>query len=253
MHHTVTTAAGVSESGMTRRPKKSSDVSLIVRRRILPGMEQRYETLISRLNDTLMQHVAGSTGTSFVRPAPGDKFNEYTIVLKFRDYASMMMWESSDVLTQALKELDAMTAGVAELEFVSGIPLIHTLFNVPNPFGGSGHSGSNPHPPKWKTCIMIVFALFLSIIWVGEPWGAYLADKHLPEFIDVVVNTCPTVYFTSYVTAPVFGWVTARWMFAPRFQGGGWLYRFLCDGFPCFTVARPTKQALGGDGQRKTA
>jgi hypothetical protein len=83
-----------------------------------------------------------------------------------------------------------------------------------------------------------------SIIWVGEPWNAYLADKNIPEFIDVFVSVIPTVLFTTYVTAPVFGLLISRWINAPRSP-----YRYrepwrtIDEGFSCFVRKQRVPQS----------
>jgi hypothetical protein len=121
------------------------------------------------------------------------------ILVKFRDYASLAAWEASDVRTTMIDKLDALvcimcavylvflhTSGLRfdaqllkshgyfvqaldepEMEYVTGVPLIHTLFNVYGPF--RRNRASTGDPPKWKGSFMVVFAFFLR--YLGTPDG----------------------------------------------------------------------------------
>lgn len=88
-----------------------------------------------------------------------------------------------------------------------------------------------------------------SVLVVGNPWIAYLNAHHLPPFVFELVYTIPTVYFTSYVTAPLLGLLTARWLNSPRP-----VYRQPCrtvdEGFPCFVV-RKSGAIVGPEGSPK--
>ena len=58
------------------------------------------------------------------------------ILVKFEDYSSLRQWEASDSRTAFISELDALATCEPEMEYVMGVPLIHSLFDVPSPFGG---------------------------------------------------------------------------------------------------------------------
>lgn len=232
----------------SRRAAKPDEVSVIIHRRIRPGQEPAYEQLLARMQTSLATTVQGSLGLSFVRPSPGDRRNEYTIISKFKNYRSMQEWKHSQVRAQLLQEMDALSLSEADYEYVTGIPLLHSLFNVPSPFGAGGVNARPP--PKWKVTLMTSFSFLLSIIWLSEPWSAYLKDKDLPEFIAVVIGICPAIFFTIYVVAPVFGWALARWLNSPRAVRPQPL-RFLDDGFEsihlnCCRVARKVKVHKSG-------
>lgn len=72
----------------------------------------------------------------------------------------MRLWEASDLRTQFINELDTLATDEPEMEYVMGVPLIHSLFDVPSPFGGRFSAAPRP-PSKWKTNAMITFALLL--------------------------------------------------------------------------------------------
>lgn len=54
-------------------------VSIIVHRRVIRGKEPEFEAALARMCDFLVREVNGSAGTSFIRPHPGDKHNEYLV------------------------------------------------------------------------------------------------------------------------------------------------------------------------------
>ena len=60
-------------------------VTLVVRRRVRPGQEPAFETLVSGVSSTLAGW-PGHLGTGVVRPVPGQR--EYTLVVRFADAAT---------------------------------------------------------------------------------------------------------------------------------------------------------------------
>jgi hypothetical protein len=58
------------------------------------------------------------------------------------------------------------------MEYITGVPLIHTLFNVYGPF--RRNRASTGDPPKWKGSFMVIFALFLRQVCGGVLGSAYL-------------------------------------------------------------------------------
>ncbi len=75
---------------------------------------------------------------------------------------------------------------------------------MPSVFLSAFFSGAVTVPPSRSNHVTSFF-VSCSIVVVGEPWGAYLADKHIPVFVETFVALTPVIYLTVYVIAPVMG------------------------------------------------
>ena len=69
-------------------------VTLVVRRRVRPGQEEAFESLVSGISDTLLRW-PGHLGTGVVRPVPGQR--EYTMVVRFDDAAGRRIQKQLDL------------------------------------------------------------------------------------------------------------------------------------------------------------
>ena len=105
--------------GVTQGPLSLTDppvpdpVSLVIRRRIRPGQEARFEELVTELS-TLLAQSPGHRGTGVMRP--GGPGHHYTLLARFDSAAHAQAWEDSPQRAQWLRQLDEYMGGRLQIE-----------------------------------------------------------------------------------------------------------------------------------------
>lgn len=185
---------------LTLRDMAPTDpVNLVVRRRILPGHEAEYETLLTE-GGALLARVPGHRGTGIIRPPPGER--EYTLIARFDTVNAAAEWELSPERAEWLTRVATLVDGQVSFEKQPGLEFWFTPPAAPN----------LRQPPRWKMALLTLAALYPVSVGLGlllapvvGHWPAPL--RALPQMVLVV----PAM---TYLVMPV----VTRW-------AAGWLRR----------------------------
>ncbi len=162
-------------------------VTLVVRRRVRPGQESAFETLVSGVTHTLA-HWPGHLGTGVVRPVPGQR--EYTLVVRFADAANAASWEASPQRADWIAQVSPLLDGEAELEQQPGLEF---WFTPPG-------SPSLAQPRRWKMMTVTLLALYPTSLLIGLLVGPSLA--HLPLAVRAFLQALLVVSAMTYLVMP---------------------------------------------------
>ncbi|WP_424951771.1 antibiotic biosynthesis monooxygenase [Deinococcus sp.] len=178
-------------------PSTRDPVTLVVRRRVLPGQEAAFETLVGGIQSTLARW-PGHLGTGVVRPVPGQ--HEYTMVVRFGDAANAASWEDSPERAKWIARVAPLLGGEAEMEQQPGLEF---WFTPPG-------SPSLAQPRRWKMMVVTLLALYPTSLLIALLVGPALAHLPLPlrSFLQVLL----IVPLMTYAVMPVATRGFRRWL-----------------------------------------
>lgn len=165
-------------------------ISLVIRRRIRPGREARYEALVSDVGRVLAQ-MPGFLGSGVVRPAPGQR--DYTLIARFASASAAGTWENSAERAEWLRQLEEVVEEQVSFEKQPGMEL---WFSAPE-------APPAPQPPRWKTAVLILCVLFPVSQALNFLLGPHLAAW--PQLLRALLTTILVVILMTYVFMP---WAT---------------------------------------------
>ena len=175
----------------------TSPVTLMVARRVADG---RYEELIAWLREG--EHLAtdfpGYLGSGVLAPPPGD--DEFQIIFRFTDSATMHAWEHSVSRKAWLLRGSDLFANPSE----------HRVSGIDGWFGSVGH-----RPPRWKQAVAIWLAFFPVSLLFNVVFSPLLGELSLAP--RVLLSTLGLTPLMVYIFIPLSTRLLAGWLnSAPR-------------------------------------
>ena len=172
-------------------------VTLVVRRRVLPGQEAAFESLASGITQTLARW-PGHLGTGVVRPVPGQ--HEYTMVVRFGDAAHAATWEASPERAGWLDCMAPLLDGETVFEQQPGLEF---WFTPPG-------SPTLSQPRRWKMLLVTLLALYPTSLLITLLLGPSLAG--LPLALRAFLQAALVVSLMTYLIMPVATRAFRRWL-----------------------------------------
>lgn len=168
-------------------------VTMVVRRRVLPGHETAFEALVGEMT-RLLSSWPGHLGTGVIRPAPGQ--DEYLIVVRWDNAAQAAAWETSPQRAAWLTRLAPHIAGEARIEAQPGLEF---WFTPPA-------SPSLRQPRRWKMTLVTLLALYPTSLLITSLLGPHLLGWPAP--LRSLAQMCAVVPAMTYLIMPqVTGWL----------------------------------------------
>jgi uncharacterized protein len=170
------------------RSVMSEPVTVLVRRRVKPGAEARYEAWLSRLTEGVARDHPGYLGAEFHRPASSG--GEYRSVFRFDSLASLERFEVSDFRARMLAEAAPLFAGDAAWERLTGLEF---WFDPP--------PGTKvPQPSPHRMALVLVAVVFGLVLVLTLTLGPLMTGWPLP--LRVLVTVAIQVGLMTYVIMP---------------------------------------------------
>lgn len=173
-------------------PSASLPVTLLVTRRIAPDC---YGAFLSwmRQGVLLAAGYPGFWGSGVLQPPEGGE--QYEIVLRFSDEASLLRWENS-LPRRMWLERGKDLVKTSQTHRVSGMD---TWFGP-----------QKSAPPRWKQAISIWIAYFPMLLLFSVTFSEPL--RGLPVFWRVLITTLVMTPVLSFICIPVITRVLHRWL-----------------------------------------
>jgi uncharacterized protein len=181
----------------TPEPAAHDPVTLVVRRRVLPGQQAAFETQVSLVSEVLAGW-PGHLGTGVIRPAPGQR--EYTLVVRFSGAGHAAAWEDSPERAAWLQAVTPLLDGEAQLEQQPGLEF---WFTPPD-------SPVLRQPRRWKMAVVTVLALYPTTLTIGVLVGPALAE--LPLWLRALVQAALVVPLMTYAVMPLSTRAFQKWL-----------------------------------------
>jgi hypothetical protein len=178
--------------------KDNAKVTVIVSRRVRPGMERAFEEWVAGIAPAAAQF-EGYRGTELFRPSADQA--EYTLVFSFNNRENLKRWEDSPVRAEWLATVAEMIEGETVVQRVSGL---EHWFPVPK------DPRASP-PPRYKMVIVTVFALYPLINLVVPLLQWLLEDTH--PLIRTLVSVTIMVLLMTYLVMPVMIRLLSKWLY----------------------------------------
>lgn len=175
----------------------TSPVTLMVARRVAKG---RYQELIAWLHEgeQLATDFPGYLGSGVLAPPPGD--DEFQIIFRFADEATLHAWEHSVSRKAWLQRGSHLFANPSE----------HRVSGIDGWFGAAGQ-----RPPRWKQAVAIWLAFFPVSLLFNFGLEPLLAELGL--FSRVLVSTLALTHLMVYLFIPLSTHLLYCWLNpAPR-------------------------------------
>ncbi len=179
----------------------SNEVTVVVRRRILPGHEGQFEHAMRDFVNFVLS-CPGHVGISVLRPTGGD--SEYVVVDRFASAAARKALVSSPEYERWMKLLGAHTEGEARIQEIDGLD---AWLNQPG--------APMKTPPRYKTAaatyLGVCLVIFLLNITVGDMFRRLLPGW----FFFFLFNAC-VVALLTWVVMPLVSRMLSPWLFKPQ-------------------------------------
>ncbi|GGK30317.1 antibiotic biosynthesis monooxygenase [Deinococcus malanensis] len=172
-------------------------VSLVVRRRVRPGHEAEYESLLTE-GAALLSRVPGHRGTGIIRPVSGDR--EYTLVTRFDSLRAAADWELSPKRAEWLSKVEPLIDGQVSFEKQPGLEFWFTPPAAP----------TLRQPPRWKMALVTLAALYP--VSVGSGLLLAPAVGHWPPLLRALPQMVMVVVVMTYLVMPTVTRWAAPWL-----------------------------------------
>ncbi len=174
-------------------------VTVLVTRRIKPGMEATFEKLMGDMIEAARTY-PGHLGAQLVRPGEQDGTEPglYQVVFAFDSNAHLQAWNDSPARSLGLAAIMPLTEGPAQTRQVIG--LAHWFMT----------GTQQTPPPRWKVAIVTWMGIFPTVLLLFILLGDILAT--LPLVLRVGTLTALVVLIMTWVVAPQLTRVMKPWL-----------------------------------------
>lgn len=176
-------------------------ITVVVRRRVLPGHEQDFEAAMREFIAFAISH-PGHVDIHVLRPG-GPAQRDYTVIDRFASAESRESFKRSAAYQKWMQRLGALTEGEPHIEEMGGLA---GWFTLPE--------RSIPHPPPRPKMAAITFlAVYPLTSILPSAVAALLPD--VPPLLRNVIVTGLVVSLLTWVIMPRLTRLFAGWLFPP--------------------------------------
>lgn len=176
----------------------SDEVTVVVRRHILPGHEAQFEHAMRDFVNFVLA-CPGHVGISVLRPNDGN--GEYVVVDRFANAAARKALVSSPEYERWMKLLGAHTEGEPDMQEMNGLD---AWLNQPG--------SPMKTPPRYKTAVAtylgVCVVIFLLNITVGD------LIHSLPAWLSFLFFNACVVALLTWVFMPLISRMLSSWLFS---------------------------------------
>jgi len=169
-------------------------VTVTVSRTVRPQLQPEFEAW-ARGVLAVAARQPGYLGASLLRPGPRSR--DYHLVYRFRDSEALRAWETSEERRDWLRRARPLV----EEERVASTTGLEQWFSLP------GRAGT---PPKWKTALLVIAAIYPLSQAMGLLVAPHLADLAAP--VRGLVLSVGTVSLMTWLVMPALGRLFHGWL-----------------------------------------
>lgn len=180
----------------------SDQVTVIVRRHILPGHEAQFEHAMRDFVNFVLT-CPGHVGISVLRPS--DSHGEYVVVDRFANAAARKALVSSPEYERWMKLLGAHTEGEAHLQEMNGLD---AWLNQPGT--------PLKTPPRYKTAVATYVGVCVAIFLLNISVSGWI--HMLPGWLAFFVSNACVVALLTWIFMPLISRMLSPWLFSAQGQ-----------------------------------
>jgi antibiotic biosynthesis monooxygenase (ABM) superfamily enzyme len=202
----------VSNKGRAKlNPSMSADdaddrgpFTLAITRQVRLGREAAYEAWLSKLQAGVRRNQPGYLGATTLRPA-ANLPREYVIAVRFDSLAHLRAFETSDLLRQALSEVDDLVEALAIWQTITGLE----VWFEPPP------GALAPQPSRERMVLLLIAVVFGLVLTIGMAVTAATTwfSVSLPYPVRLLVGVTLQVIVMTYWLMPYLTRRLGRWLY----------------------------------------
>jgi uncharacterized protein len=185
-----------SDSHQDEEPNSSSEVTIVVSRKIKHGHEKEYDDWLRRVL-ALERKFHGYLGTIIIMDGGADSAIRH-IIFKYSNKASLDLWENSEERNKLIEE--GNNYSTPYLQKATGL---ETWFTLPNTIAIVA-------PPRWKMAIVAFIGAYCISLISRFILGYFLGQW--PLIINLLV-TIALVIGLTYFAMPLLSRLLRRWLY----------------------------------------
>lgn len=175
-------------------------VSVVVRRRIRPELQDEFETWLEGITHAASAF-EGHQGAQVLRP-PDASTQDYVILFRYQTPAQLDAWQASEQRAEWIEKGHRFTLGQAHVEHLTGLEF---WFHAPS-------WATTKPPPRHKMAVATVVGLYPLVLLVAPRVSALLpVSSHA---LNVLITTSTMVLLMTYAVMPTVTRILARWLFS---------------------------------------
>jgi antibiotic biosynthesis monooxygenase (ABM) superfamily enzyme len=182
-------------------------VTLVITRCVRPGRETAYQGWLAKLQSDVRKQQPGYLGVMTQRPG-ASAAREYVSAVRFDSLANLRAFETSDLLSRALREVAELVEAPAERQRVTGFEL---WFQPP--------SGTVPlQPSRGRMAVLMTVVVFVLVLTIGTVITAVTtrSSPSLTYPVRLLVTVAIQVTIMTYWLMPYLTRRLARWIYPPQ-------------------------------------
>lgn len=176
----------------------SDPVTILVRRKVVPGREADYEDWLARLTEGVASQFPGYLGTEFHRPGAD---GAYRSVFRFDSIEHLEAFERSGFRSQMLVEAEPLFAASAAWERMTGLEF---WFDPP--------AGIKvPQPSPHRMALVLIAVVFCLVLMLNLVLGPFMTGW--PLAFRILATVTIQVGLMTYVIMPRLTPLIARFIY----------------------------------------
>lgn len=187
----------MNHTGTDREIDCNTPVTIIVKRRPMPGREKEFEEVVSGISQAAMTF-KGHLGINIFRPTRTTHY--YRIVFKFDSRKNFIAWETSEIRQKWLERFNEVDAGDPQMEVLSGL---ETWFTT------ADEEAIVP-PSKYKMTVVVWLSVFPLSILLNYLLRPMISGLHIT--LQIAMISMVIVILMTYIVMPFMSKLFHRWL-----------------------------------------
>jgi antibiotic biosynthesis monooxygenase (ABM) superfamily enzyme len=182
----------------------TSPLTITITRTVRHSCKDRFEAALHTFLERSLE-APGQLGVLVLRPAPGARIYEYSIVRRFASREARDTFYNSSLFQEWLSTVEPLSVGAPRYEELSGL---ETWFTLP------GQHSIVP-PPRWKMALMTAVTVYPASLLV--PALLHSINGAWPLGWRVLLNSVGIVVLLTYGVMPLLTRLLRPWLY-PRLR-----------------------------------
>jgi len=172
--------------------ENDQSVTVVVSRRVVPGMESQYEQWVGHVNRA-SERFPGQQGSTFQGPTDS---NEYHTIFRYDTIEHMRQWENSKERAVWTAKLNGIVEGDSRIDHYTGLEFLFDPGVAPI--------------KKHKMALLLTFVVFVMIVTVRPIIGIFVPN--LPNPVQLFLTVAIQVSAMTYLIMPYITRCLAKWL-----------------------------------------
>jgi antibiotic biosynthesis monooxygenase (ABM) superfamily enzyme len=199
-------SAPATQEILVGEPPEHDVVTAVVAHRVRRGHEQEFARWQDKVR-SVQARSPGFMGYELFRPVPGVQ-DRWVAVFRYDSMRRLDEWLASAARRRLLEEGRDHVASY-------DVRKVSSAFSGWFRFGSGDGDGGGAAPPNWKQAMMVLLALYPTVMVLNLTVGRGLDAGGVPGFLALFVGNMLSVSALTWLLMPLVNWLFGPWL-APR-------------------------------------